>query len=117
MFGVLTSGAAHDLEVAERIALELLRTGMSEETTHAALAEYADTVDATRVGGFRNERTRQEVGELLQEAYTLAIQLVRTHEPALRRAVERLIERRTLSREELGVLFGPRACGRDPTPA
>src|SRR5688500_8615328 len=115
VFGVLTSGAAHDLAVAERIALELLRTGMSEETTHAALAEYADTVDGARAG-YRNERTRQEVGELLQEAYTLAIQLVRTHEPALRRAVERLVERRTLSREELGALFGPRACGRDPTP-
>jgi hypothetical protein len=31
VFGVLTSGAVHDLEVAERIALELLRTGMSEK--------------------------------------------------------------------------------------
>ena len=116
VFGVLTSGAAHDLEVAERIALELLRTGMSEETTHAALAEYADTVDGSARGACRSERTRQEVGELLQEAYTLAIKLVRTHEPALRRAVERLVERRTLSREELGVLFGPRTVAGGPAP-
>jgi len=115
IFGVLTSGAANDLEVAERISLELLRTGMSEETTHAALEEYAATDDGG-AGAFRSERTREEVGELLQEAYALAVQLVRDHEPALRLAVDRLVERRTLHRDELGVLFGPRAVGRGPAP-
>jgi len=117
VFGVLTTGAAQDLEVAERIALELLRTGMSEETTHAALEEYAATDGGMRGGAWRSERTRQEVGELLQEAYALAVQLVRDHEPALRLAVERLVERRTLNQDELGILFGPRPVGRGPAPA
>ena len=115
VFGVLTSGAARDLEVAERVALELLRTGMSEETTHAALEEYAVTDDAGR-GNFRNERTRQEVGELLQEAYALALKIVREREAALRLAVDRLVERRTLTREELAILFGPRPVARAPWP-
>ena len=85
VFGVLTSGAVADLEVAERIALELLRTGMSEKTTHAALEEYAATTDSERSGGaWRGERTRKEVGELLQEAYALAIKIVRDQERALR---------------------------------
>ena len=108
VFGVLTSGAAHDLEVAERIAIELLRTGMSEKTTHAALEEYAATADADRSGAWRGERTRKEVGELLQEAYALAIKIVRDQERALRLASDRLVERRTLNRDELGILFGPR---------
>ena len=108
VFGVLTSGAVHDLEVAERIALELLRTGMSEKTTHAALEEYAATTDSDRSGGWRGERTRKEVGELLQEAYALAIKIVRDQERALRLASERLIERRTLNKDELGILLGPR---------
>jgi stage V sporulation protein K len=109
VFGVLTSGAVADLEVAERIALELLRTGMSEKTTHAALEEYAATTDSDRHGtAWRGERTRKEVGELLQEAYALAIKIVRDQERALRVASERLIERRTLSRDDLGILFGPR---------
>jgi cell division protease FtsH len=107
VFGQLTSGAAHDLTVAERIALELLRTGMSEETTHEALEEYAATAD-DRIGGFRTERTRQELGELLQEAYALALKIVREQEPALRLATARLVERRTLTKDELGVLLGPR---------
>ena len=116
VFGVLTSGAAHDLEVAERIAIELLRTGMSEKTTHAALEEYAATADADRSGAWRGERTRKEVGELLQEAYALAIKIVRDQERALRLASERLVERRTLNRDELGILFGPRpAKGAAPT--
>jgi len=108
VFGVLTSGAVHDLEVAERIALELLRTGMSEKSTHAALEEYAATTDSDRSGGWRGERTRKEVGELLQEAYALAIKIVRDQERALRLASERLIERRTLNKDELGILLGPR---------
>ena len=109
MFGVLTSGAVHDLEVAERIALELLRTGMSEETTHEALEEYAATTEDRFGTAWRGERTRKEVGELLQEAYALAIRIVRDQERALRLATERLVERRTLSRDELGILLGPRS--------
>jgi SpoVK/Ycf46/Vps4 family AAA+-type ATPase len=108
VFGVLTSGAAHDLEVAERIALELLRTGMSEETTHDALEEYAATNDGRAAGAWRSERTRKEVGELLQEAYALALRLIREKEPTLRMAANRLVERRKLNHDELGILFGPR---------
>jgi hypothetical protein len=109
VFGVLTSGAVADLEVAERIALELLRTGMSENTTHAALEEYAATTEQGGLGAaWRGERTRKEVGELLQEAYALAIKIVRDQERALRLGSDRLVERRTLNREELGILFGPR---------
>jgi len=117
VFGVLTSGAAHDLEVAERIALELLRTGMSEETTHDALEEYAATDDGKWGSAWRSDRTRKEVGELLQEAYALALQLVRDQERALRLAVDRLVERRTLNQDELGILFGPRPVARGPAPA
>jgi tetratricopeptide (TPR) repeat protein len=112
VFGVLTSGAAHDLEVAERIAIELLRTGMSEETTHDALEEYAATSDGERGGGGRDTRTRKEVGELLQEAYALAVKLVRAQEAALRLATDRLVERRTLNGVELAGVFGPRLSGR-----
>jgi Cdc6-like AAA superfamily ATPase len=113
VFGVLTSGAAHDLEVAERIALELLRTGMSEETTHDALEEYAATDDGRAGSAWRSERTRKEVGELLQEAYALALRLVREEEPALRAAANRLVEWRKLNRDELGILFGPRPAAQE----
>lgn len=105
LFGVLTSGAAHDLAVAERIALEMLVTGMSEEIPGEALAEYADTVGGGR-GGHLNDRTRREVGELLQEAYALAVEIVRAHEPTLREAAELLVERRTLHADDLARLFG-----------
>ncbi|MBK9384877.1 MAG: AAA family ATPase [Planctomycetes bacterium] len=105
--GTFTSGATHDLEMAERIVLELLRTGMSEETTHEALEEYAVTDVGTRET-YRSERTRREVGELLQEAYALAVRLVREREPALHGAAERLMAQRTLSGEELRSLFGAR---------
>lgn len=105
--GALTSGAAHDLEVAERIVLELLRTGMSEETTHEALEEYAVTDVGTRET-YRSERTRREVGELLQEAYALAVGLVREREAALHEAAERLMAERTLGRDDLRRLFGDR---------
>ena len=117
VFGVLTSGAVHDLEVAERIALELLRTGMSEETTHEALEEYAATTEDRFGTAWRGERTRKEVGELLQEAYALAIKIVRDQERALRLATERLVERRTLSRDELGILLGPRPASGTATSA
>ncbi|HEV8094908.1 MAG TPA: AAA family ATPase, partial [Burkholderiales bacterium] len=115
VFGVLTSGAVQDLEVAERIALELLRTGMSEKTTHAALEEYAATTEDRFGSTWRSERSRKEVGELLQEAYALAIKIVREQERALRLASERLVERRTLSRDELGILLGPRTIAGAPT--
>ena len=105
--GTLTSGAAHDLVVAGRIVLELLRTGMSEDTTHAALEEYAVTDDGTREA-WRSERTRVEVGELLQEAYALAEQLVRANADRLHAAVGQLVAQRVLTAPELGELFGRR---------
>ncbi|MBL8898831.1 MAG: AAA family ATPase [Planctomycetes bacterium] len=105
--GTFTSGATHDLEMAERIVLELLRTGMSEETTHEALEEYAVTDVGTRET-YRSERTRREVGELLQEAYALAVRLVREREAALHAAAERLMVQRSIAGEELRSLFGPR---------
>jgi predicted transcriptional regulator len=106
--GSLTSGAAHDLEVAERIVLELLRTGMSEKKTHDALEEYAVTDTGTRET-YRSERTRREVGELLQEAYALAVRLVREREATLHTAAERLMAQRTLGHAEMAQLFGARS--------
>jgi hypothetical protein len=38
----------------------------------------------------------------------LSIKIVRDQERALRLASERLIERRTLNKDELGILLGPR---------
>ncbi|MEZ5100782.1 MAG: AAA family ATPase [Thermoleophilia bacterium] len=105
--GTLTAGAAQDLVVAERVVLELLRTGLSEATTLAALEEYAVTDGVTR-DGWRSERTRTEVGELLQEAYVVAEAIVREHLPRLHAAAQRLIEARLLSGPELAELFGPR---------
>ena len=65
-------------------------------------------------GGTWKTLTRKEVGELLQEAYARALSLLREKEPVLRVACDRLVERRKLSREELGTLFGARRVTRGP---
>jgi len=57
-------------------------------------------------------RTHKEVGELLQEAYALAVKLLRAQEPALRLASDRLVERRTLNGVDLVEVFGQRLSGR-----
>ena len=100
----LQGGCADD--IAEALCNLIVARGWVRNLIR--LEEYAATTEDRFGTAWRGERTRKEVGELLQEAYALAIKIVRDQERALRLASERLVERRTLSKDELGILLGPR---------
>jgi ATP-dependent Zn protease len=105
-FGAPSTGAASDLELAERVVLRLLHAGLSEERPEEALAEFAATSPSDG-SGWRGERARQEIAELLQEAYALAERVLGEREAALHDAAAALAARRTLRAGELAELFGP----------
>jgi hypothetical protein len=105
-FGAPSTGAASDLELAERVVLGLLHAGLSEERPEEALAEFAATSPSAE-SGWRGERARQEIAELLQEAYALAERVLGEREAALHDAAAALAARRTLRAGELAELFGP----------
>jgi hypothetical protein len=116
VFGVLTSGACTTWKVAERIALELLRTGMSEKTTHAALAEYAATTeDRFAVRGAASARARRSASccrrPMRSRSRSCATRSARC---ALRPSASS--SGRTLTRDELGILLGPRTVAGGPAP-
>jgi cell division protease FtsH len=101
VFGRVTNGAANDLERATQIARAMVfEWGMGESVT-------SRTVRADDYG--LSEETKRlrdsEQARLTDYAYAESTRLLSTHRAALDRVASALLERETLSREELVELF------------
>jgi cell division protease FtsH len=101
VFGRVTNGAANDLERATQIARAMVfEWGMGESVT-------SRTVRADDYG--LSEETKRlrdsEQARLTDSAYAESLRLLSTHRAALDRVAAALLERETLSREELVELF------------
>jgi cell division protease FtsH len=101
VFGRVTNGAASDLERATQIARAMVfEYGMSE--TVSSRTVRADNYALSE----ETKRTRdQEQARLTDSAYTEAVRLIRKHRAALDRCAHALLEKETLNREDLELLF------------
>jgi cell division protease FtsH len=125
VFGRVTNGAANDLEKVTQIARSMVfEWGMGESVTSRTMRadNYALSEETKRLRDTEQAR-------LTDSAYAEARRLVASHRPALDRVAAALLEKETLSREELVELFAEvepesrssdavgvvRALGVDPT--
>jgi len=102
VFGRVTNGAANDLEKVTQIARSMVfEWGMGEGAASRTLRadNYALSEETKRMRD-------QEQARLTDRAYAEALRVVRKHRPALDRVAHALLERETLTREELLLLFG-----------
>jgi hypothetical protein len=108
VFGRPSAGAIGDLRQAERTIVGILSAGLSDAVSADALAQFAalgtDPADAT----WRGERTRQEIGELLTEAYGIATTMLRDHRDRLDALAAALVAERTVEGDRLTGLLGSR---------
>jgi cell division protease FtsH len=101
VFGRVTNGAADDLEKVTQIARSMIfEWGMGDTVTSRTLkAENYGLSEETK-------RLRDsEQSRLTDRAFEEALRLLRTHRAVLDRIASALLERETLSREELVELF------------
>src|SRR5580765_215902 len=101
VFGRVTNGAANDLERATQIARAMVfEWGMGDSVT-------SRTVRADDYG--LSEETKRlrdsEQAQLTDQAYAESLRLLAMHRAALDRVASALLERETLSREELVEIF------------
>jgi cell division protease FtsH len=102
VFGRVTNGAASDLEKVTEIARAMVfEWGMGESVTSRTMRadNYALSEETKRLRD-------QEQSALTDRAYAEAIRLVTKHRALLDRVAAALLERETLSREELLAIFG-----------
>ncbi len=102
VFGRVTNGAANDLEKVTELARAMVfEFGMSEFA--AARTMRADNYALSE----ESKRMRDaEQARLTDEAYREALRLVTKHRHLLDRVAEALLEKETLSRDDLLELFG-----------
>jgi cell division protease FtsH len=101
VFGRVTNGAASDLERATQIARAMVfEYGMSDVVTSRTLRadNYALSEETKRLRD-------QEQARLTDGAYAEAVRLIAKHRAALDRIAHALLEKETLGREEIEVLF------------
>jgi cell division protease FtsH len=101
VFGRVTNGAANDLEKATETARAMVfEYGMSEVVTSRTMRadNYALSEETKRLRD--NEQAR-----LTDDAFQEALRLLRKHRGALDRVAHALLEKETLDREELAVMF------------
>jgi cell division protease FtsH len=101
VFGRVTNGAANDLEKVTQIARAMVfEWGMGESVTSRTLRadNYALSEETKRLRDTEQAR-------LTDQSYAEALRLLSTHRPALDRVAAALLEKETLSREELVELF------------
>jgi cell division protease FtsH len=102
VFGRVTNGAANDLEKVTQIARSMVfEWGMGESVTSRTLRadNYALSEETKRLRD-------TEQAALTDRAYEEALRLIQKHRAALDRVANALLERETLSRDELLELFG-----------
>ena len=117
VFEQLSTGAADDLVKATDIARAMVtRYGMSERLGHLALESEPNPYLGTELYGLRPRREYaestataidEEVQALVQGAFERSLELLRARRDVLERSARRLLERETLSGEELQALMGP----------
>jgi cell division protease FtsH len=101
VFGRVTNGAADDLEKVTQIARSMIfEWGMGDTVTSRTLKadNYALSEDTKRLRDTEQSR-------LTDHAFEEALRLLRTHRALLDRIAAALLERETLSRDELVQLF------------
>jgi len=101
VFGRVTNGAANDLEKVTQIAKSMVfEWGMGEAVTSRTMRadNYALSEETKRLRD-------QEQATLTDHAYNEAVRLVTKHRALLDRVANALLEKETLSREELVELF------------
>jgi cell division protease FtsH len=102
VFGRVTNGAANDLEkVTECARLMVFEWGMGETTQSRTMRadNYALSEETKR-------KRDQEQGALTDAAYAEAVRLVTKHRGLLDKVALGLLEKETLTREELLEIFG-----------
>src|SRR5690606_7503435 len=117
VFEQLSTGAADDLVKATDIARAMVtRYGMSERLGHLALESEPNPYLGSELYGLRPRREYaestataidEEVQALVQGAFERSLELLRARRDVLERSARRLLERETLSGEELQALMGP----------
>jgi len=113
--GVITSGAANDLQQANAMARQAVeQLGFSEKAGQLVTAE-------TRVADKTIALMDDEVRRLVEDAYQDAVRLLSAHEDALMRLSDALLEHEDLDRVEIvaclsGVAETPRAQPRRAAP-
>src|SRR5881398_1029863 len=101
VFGRVTNGAANDLEKVTEIARSMVfEWGMSDSVSSRTMRadNYALSEETKRLRD-------SEQARLTDGAYEEAVRLLQKHRPALDRLAAALLEKETLSREELVELF------------
>jgi cell division protease FtsH len=101
VFGRVTNGAANDLEKVTQIARAMVfEWGMGDSVTSRTLRadNYALSEETKRLRDTEQAR-------LTDQSYAEALRLLSKHRPALDRVAAALLEKETLSREELVGLF------------
>ncbi len=101
VFGRVTNGAANDLEKVTQIARAMVfEWGMGESITSRTMRadNYALSEETKRLRD-------SEQAQLTDTAYQEARRLLAKHRPALDRIASSLLEKETLTREELVALF------------
>ena len=102
VFGRVTNGAANDLEKVTEIARSMVfEWGMGESAVSRTMRadNYALSEETKRMRD-------QEQARLTDHAYSEALRIIHKHRPLLDRVANALLEKETLSREELLELFG-----------
>jgi cell division protease FtsH len=102
VFGRVTNGAANDLEKVTELAREMVfEYGMGDSAVARTMRadNYALSEETKRLRD-------QEQARLTDNAYAEALRLIAKHRPLLDRVAQALLEKETLSREELLELFG-----------
>jgi cell division protease FtsH len=109
----ITTGAGNDIERATGMARRMvMQFGMSEAVGPMSVGDSEQEVFLGREIGQRRmvsarlaERVDQEVKRLLDEAYVTAMEKVVKHRAVLETIAEALLERETIDREEILLLF------------
>jgi cell division protease FtsH len=109
----VTTGAGNDIERATSMARRMvMQWGMSEAVGPMSVGDSEQEVFLGREIGQRTlvsarlaERVDQEVKRLIDEAYAAAMSCVQQNRKVLEQIAEALLERETIDREELMLLF------------
>ena len=102
VFGRVTNGAANDLEKVTDLARSMVfEYGMGDSAVSRTMRadNYALSEETKRMRD-------QEQARLTDHAYTEALRIMNKHRPALDRVANALLEKETLSRDDLLLLFG-----------
>jgi cell division protease FtsH len=102
VFGRVTNGAASDLEKVTEIARSMVfEWGMGESVTSRTMRadNYALSEETKRLRD-------QEQSRLTDASYAEAIRLITKHRALLDRVASALLDRESLSREDLAEIFG-----------